>query len=57
MARSRPGTRTLNPVCFNLTFESEEDLAAIAAGMSEDADRGIYAPADASDGPVGPSAR
>lgn len=25
-------------MCFNLTFESEDDLAAIAAGMSRDSD-------------------
>jgi hypothetical protein len=25
-------------VCFNLTFQSEDDLAAIAAGISGDSD-------------------
>ena len=31
MART---ARILGGVCFNLTFESEDDLAAIAAGMA-----------------------
>ncbi len=34
-----PSTRIVTPMCFNLTFESEDDLAAIAAGMSGDTDR------------------
>lgn len=51
--RAAARARTLNLVCFNLTFESEEELAAIAAGMSVDADRDGYAPGDTSSGPVG----
>ena len=30
--------RTLRVMCFNLRFESEADLAAIAAGMAADDD-------------------
>jgi len=44
-------------VCFNLTFESEEELAAIAAGMSVDADRDVYTPDSSPGGPVGATAR
>lgn len=32
-------TRILRAMCFNLTFESEDELAAIAAGMSWETDR------------------
>ena len=32
--------RILDHVCFNLTFQSEQELAAIAAGMSLDSDPG-----------------
>jgi hypothetical protein len=44
-------------VCFNLTFESEDDLAAIAAGMSVDVDRDIHAPDISPAEPVGVPAR
>lgn len=40
-------------VCFNLTFESEADLAAIAAGMCVDAEWDGYAPDDTSSGSIG----
>ena len=49
--------RTLNVVCFNLRFESEEELAAIAAGMAVDADRDDDTHDGSPGAPVGVPAR
>jgi hypothetical protein len=45
--RVRAGARILTCVCFNLTFQSEDELAAIAAGMGSEEETGAAAGRDA----------
>lgn len=56
MARGRPAPYPRR-VCFNLTFESEEELAAIAEGVAVDRDRDADAPDGSLGGPVSVPAR